>query len=102
MGGCSVPECKNRSGKGIKIRQCPINQERRKKWISYLLENGFNWEVPKNFFVCDVHFQSFYSSDGYKPEKEDPKVPKGTWYKTNLNVSLEFNFCRSNFIKNLF
>lgn len=87
MGACSVPQCSNRSEKGVKIRQCPFNQERRAIWVDYLVKNGFHWTIPKYFFVCEIHFSSFYTNGLSNPKKEDPNVPKGIWKNKNNNVS---------------
>jgi hypothetical protein len=87
MGGCAVPECTNRSEKNVKVYQCPANHKRREIWINYLIKNGFSWKIPNTFFVCAVHFQSYYSLEAEKPKKEDPDVLKSTWTAANKDVS---------------
>lgn len=90
MGACSVPNCANRSEKGVKVYQCPRNPERRKIWLKYLREQGFakNDEIISNIFhICEIHFVSSYTSSAKKPKDENPGVPKGTWHRKLLNVS---------------
>lgn len=79
MGACSVPECKNRTENGINVRKCPIEAKRREIWVKYLRENNFRREIPNIFFICDIHFTSYYSSEIQRPKKENPNIPKGTW-----------------------
>jgi hypothetical protein len=87
MAACSVPQCKNRSEKKVKVHQCPANKKRREIWINYLIKNGFLREIPNKFFVCAVHFRSYYSLEAEKPKNEDPDVLKSTWNAANNSVS---------------
>jgi hypothetical protein len=88
MGGCSVPLCSNRHEKGVKMRRNPKDKNRLTKWHDYLLQHGFHYEIPKNFFICEIHFGERELSDGtFMPEK-DPTVPQYIWKQVR-----SFIFC---------
>lgn len=84
MGGCTVPKCTNHSRKGISVKRCPVTPQRRAIWIEYLRTNGYNKieeEIPVNFHICAIHFNSYYNPNTPKSRNEDPVVPKSTWIK---------------------
>jgi hypothetical protein len=83
MGGCSVPLCTNRTEKGVKMRKCPKELSRLKLWHQYLRENNFDWNLPKNFVICEIHFGLEQLTDGTIVPEKDPSVPRSVWLQVS-------------------
>lgn len=84
MGGCSVPLCSNRSEDGIKMRKNPNDMNRLLKWQDYLRKYGYKKQFPKNFFICEVHFDVKVLNDGSTEPEKDPSVPREIWLQVNI------------------
>ncbi|XP_072382298.1 uncharacterized protein [Diabrotica undecimpunctata] len=68
MPQCVVPNCLNRTEKGVRLFKFPqgdSNEERRKLWIRSVNRT----ELPQNSFLCEVHFEN----DQFENDRLDQK-----------------------------
>ena len=71
MGGCSAPNCHNRSEQGIRLFSFPTDKDRRKRWLINCRRD--KWVPTSTSRLCEEHFEAsqFESKrmDGWKKLK---------------------------------
>lgn len=76
---CSVENCKVKFGDELKLIKVPKDNERKEIWANYLELNGRVKQIPKNFFICEKHFEFSYDTRGNLVRNKDPSVPYDIW-----------------------
>ncbi|CAL1671919.1 unnamed protein product [Lasius platythorax] len=76
MPGCCVKGCNNRSEKGFKLFNVPVDKKRREEWLQLIRRDT----LTKKAAVCKVHFDE----DQFEQHREDGKKLLRPFGKPNL------------------